>query len=182
MPRIPGCPSHFRSLWRRTGRALSFRHSERGQALVEIGFCSVLMLTFVFGAIELSLTCYSYHVVSALAREGARYAMVHGTGFCDGVTPSGCTATTPSIIQTYVRGLGLGMNPSAMTVTSTCGTNPTPPTVPTLTACVATGTTPNYVQGNLVRVVVSYQCPLILPLVRTTTITMTSTSQMVIAQ
>jgi Flp pilus assembly protein TadG len=182
MLKIPGYPARSPLLRTRRRRtlSLSFRRGERGQALVEIGFCSVLLLMLLFGSIELSLAAYSYHFVSAAAREGTRYAMVRGSGCTD----AGCPAT-PSSIQNYVRGLGFpGINPSAMTVTATCGVNPTPPTLPTLTACTATGTSPpvNYVVGNLVRVVVSYQYPLVLPFVRTSTITMTSTSQIVISQ
>ena len=75
-----------------------------------------------------------------------------------------------------------GINPSLMTVTATCGTNPAAPGTPSLSACVATGGSPNYVPGNLVQVVVSYQYPFVFPFVKSTTITMTSTSQMVISQ
>jgi Flp pilus assembly protein TadG len=159
-------------------RTLSFRRGERGQALIEIGLCSALLMMLVFGSIELSLALYSYHFVSAAAREGIRYAIVRGATCTDADCPA-----TPATIQTYVRGLGYpGINPNALTVTATCGANPAPPGTPTLTACAATGSTPNYLAGNLVQVLVSYQYPLVLPFVRTTTITMTSTSQMVISQ
>jgi hypothetical protein len=156
------------------------RRGERGQTILEMALCSITILTILFACIELALALYTYHFISAAAREGTRYAMVRGS-LCT-PTGTGCPAT-PSNIQDHVRELGFpGINPSLMTVTATCGANPSAPGTPTLTACVATGSTPNYISGNLVQVLVSYQYPLVLPFVRKTTVTMTSTSQMVISQ
>ena len=161
-------------------RSLSFRRGEQGQTILEMALCTVSVLMVLFAAMELCLAMYTYHFVSAAAREGARYAMVRGS-LCT-PTGAGCPAT-PTTIQNYVRALGFpGINPTLMTVTSTCGTNPTPPTTPTLAACAATGGTPNYVPGNLVQVVVSYQYPFVVPFIRNTTVTMTSTAQVVVAQ
>jgi Flp pilus assembly protein TadG len=178
MVKVPAHPTRYRFPWLWKRRTRPFRRGERGQALLEIAMCSVLLLLLLFGSMELSLALYSYHFVSAAAREGTRYAVVRGSG----CTVAGCPATQASI-QNYVRELGFpGINPSSMTVTVTCGPNPTPPASPVLAACVATGGTPNYVQGNLVQVVISYQYLLIVPFFRTNTIHMTSTSQMVISQ
>ena len=161
-----------------TRRTLSFRRGERGQTLLEAALCTISILMVLFGAVELCLASYTYHFVSAAAREGTRYAIVRGSA----CTTAGCPATQSSI-QDYVRELGFpGINPNLMTVTATCGANPSAPGTPSLTACAATGGTPNYVAGNLVQVVVSYQYPLVLPFVRKSTVTMTSTSQMVISQ
>jgi Flp pilus assembly protein TadG len=178
MLKVPGYPTRSPLLRGHPRRTLSLRRGERGQTIVEMALCTISILMVVFAAMELCLAMYTYHFVSAAAREGTRYAMVRGS-LC---TTAGCPAT-PSSIQNYVRELGFpGINPSNMTVTATCGVNPTPPTAPTLAACVATGGTPNYVPGNLVQVLVSYQYPFVFPFVRRTTITMTSTSQMVISQ
>jgi Flp pilus assembly protein TadG len=179
MMKVP-YPKRYPFPWAHRPRVLHFKRGERGQALVEMALSSALLLTLVFGSLELSLALYSYHFISVAAREGTRYAMVRGA-LCT-PTGAGCPAT-PASIQTYVRGLGFpGINPNVMTVTTTCGVNPTPPTAPTLSACSATGVSPNYIQGNLVQVFVSYQYPLVLPFVRKSTVTMTSTSQMVISQ
>ena len=180
MLKVPAYPTRSPLLRERTRRTLPLRRGERGQTIVEMALCTISILMVVFAAMELCLAMYTYHFVSAAAREGARYAMVRGSLCLP--TGTGCPAT-PSNIQDYVRELGFpGINPSYMTVTATCGVNPTPPTAPTLSACAATGGTPNYVAGNLVQVVVSYQYPFVFPFVKSTTITMTSTSQMVIAE
>jgi len=150
------------------GRRLFWRRSdERGQNTLEAAICMTLFLMVLFGLIELSFVLYTYHAVAESAREGTRYAIVHGSA----CTPSGCTASA-STIESYVEGLGL-LNASAMSVTTTWSAG-------TQSTCSPSASCNN--PGNLVQVSVQYQIPLVLPFVKSTNVTMSSTSQMIISQ
>lgn len=156
----------------RRWHALSaLRVSEEGAALVETAISLVLLLTFMFGILEVSLMLYTYHFVSEAAREGTRYALVRGydcTGF-----PSACPAA-PADIQTYVKGLSYpGIDPSKMTVTVSYAAYPTG------TNCSPSALCNN--PGNTVKVQVSYAFPFSIPFVPANTVNMSSTSQMVIS-
>lgn len=56
----------------------SGRHSA-GQGMVEFAVASLLFFTIIFGIIEMSWLLFTYHQVTAAAREGTRYATVRGT-------------------------------------------------------------------------------------------------------
>jgi hypothetical protein len=83
-----------------------------------------------------------------------------------------CPATSAEI-KTYLQGISFpGIVSSNMTVTTTWSTNGT----------TWSSTPTNYnAPGDLVKVVVSYQFPLAIPRLAFRILTMTSTSQMVIA-
>jgi len=69
---------------------------ERGQAVIEfaltIGFLVILMVSML----ELTLFMYNYAVLTDAAKEGVRYAMVHGSS---GSNPSG-QGTSESVTST----------------------------------------------------------------------------------
>ena|SRR3989442_598144 len=54
------------------------RHSEKGQALVEFALTLVFIMVFILSIIELIMFIYTYNVVADSAKEGVRYAIVHG--------------------------------------------------------------------------------------------------------
>ena len=56
------------------------RHKEKGQTLVEFALSIVLVMLLIVGSIELIVTVYTYSVLADAAKEGVRYAIVHGTG------------------------------------------------------------------------------------------------------
>jgi Flp pilus assembly protein TadG len=87
----------------RNPRVIRLMHCESGGTLVETAISISVLLTFIFGAIEVGLMLYSYHFVSYAAREGTRYAIVRGST-CSGFS-SACPAAA-SDIQNYVSGLG----------------------------------------------------------------------------
>jgi Flp pilus assembly protein TadG len=125
----------------------------------------------VFGIIQIRLALYSYHSISDAAREATRYAIVRGSS-CSGFV-SACPAQATDI-QTYVRGMGFpAIVTSNLTVTTTW---------PTTGASCTPSTTPCNNPGNLVSVTVSYQLPLTILFVSSSTLTMHSTSKMVISQ
>jgi len=59
------------------------RHSFnlRGQELVEFAFVFLVLVLFIFGAVDLGRVFYTVIVVSNAAREGARYGIVYGTEY-----------------------------------------------------------------------------------------------------
>lgn len=164
-------PRAFRSYAFRPS-AFSGRRGECGQSIVETVLCMTILLTVLFGIIQAGLAVYSYHFIAESAREGTRYAIVRGLACTSFATA--CPASAAQI-QSYVTGLGFpGINTSAstMTVTATCGP------LGSLATCSSSNDSP----GNLVRVAITYKFPLAIPFATSSTITMTSASQMVISQ
>ena len=148
------------------------RHArrERGASLVEMTLSLIVLLTLVFGIIEVSEALYTYEIISDAAREGTRYAMVRGSACSAPITP--CPATSANV-QTYLRGIALpGINPTLLTATATW---------PTTGSSCTPSVSPCNNPGNVVQVTVNYSFRMALPFVRTSTITLTSTSQMVIS-
>jgi Flp pilus assembly protein TadG len=136
---------------------------------------SIILLTMIIGAFEVCLALYTYNFISEAAREGARYAIVRGSG-CTSLT--NCNATSAQI-QTYLQGLAYGGSASSKNMTVTTTWLSVSATVPaTWTSC---GATQCDAPGNAVQVKVTYALPLMLPFRATSTWNMSSTSQMVIA-
>ena len=178
MFQIGGNPGSFR-LWRSSNREgmLAGCRSENGQTIVELSLCFSILLSAVFGIIYFCFALYSYNYVSEASREATRWAMVRGSKSCTyNSNLSFCNATAPQI-TTYVKGLG-GVDPSQLTVTPQwCAAVSGAPG--TWAACAAgTANTP----GNEVQVQVQYNFPLDVPFWRSSFLTVTSTSTMVISQ
>jgi hypothetical protein len=109
-------------------------------------------------------------MISETAREGTRYAMVHGASCPTSGNPT-CEATAAEV-DAYVLGLGWA-NAAGGTMTvctyynnNACNTNPTG----------------SEAVGNPVKVTVTYVFPITMPFVPTKSLTMTSSSQMTIIQ
>ncbi len=51
---------------------------ERGQATVDFMVSAILLMTFIFAALQYVLLMYTYVVMSVAAKEGVRYAVAHG--------------------------------------------------------------------------------------------------------
>lgn len=77
---------------------------DSGQTIIETSVALAAVMLIVFGVIELSLFVYTYSVMNDAAREGVRYAIVHGTtaatANCSG--PS-CTDSTGTNVVTAVK-------------------------------------------------------------------------------
>lgn len=155
-------------------------HNESGSAILETALSIMILLTFLFGIMEVCLAGYTYHVISEAAREATRYAIVRGSTYttdCTAPSAANCIAqggNNSGDIATYVQDLNFaGINPNKMTVNSTwltiagtvCGTGD---------ACKA--------PGNQVQVTIQYNFPLSVPFVPVSRWTLTSTSRMVISQ
>ncbi len=132
------------------------RRGERGTAVVESAMTLMLFLLLVFGIIGMGWAVYVYNQVSELAREGTRFAIVHGA--------NGKPPASISDIQNYVVARSSGLNPNDLTV----NVNPTWPT--------------NNRAGDVVTVQVQYSLVPFVPLIPQQVLTLQSTSQMVVSQ
>ncbi len=162
---------------------------QTGSTLVEFALVSFLLLTMMLGITEFSRAVYAYHFVSNAAREASRYAAVRGStckNDTDGIAScwndSHCADyATSACIGSYVSSIAPnGINSSSTGCggsgcLSTSVTWPVQSTSPTL--C---GTTYNY-PGCTVHVQVSYDFQFLFPFVSRNGITLSSTSDMIIA-
>jgi Flp pilus assembly protein TadG len=128
-----------------------------GSALVETAIVLPILVVLFMGAISMGMDIYYYQHVAALAREGARYAMVHGSEYAS--ETGGSAATSDTIKSNVVSPMAIGLASTGLTVTA----NPSPVGA----------------QGTRVQVTVSYSWT---PLLYVTgTFTLSSTSEMVVA-
>jgi Flp pilus assembly protein TadG len=135
---------------------------EQGSSLVEMAVALPTLFMFMFCFMEMCLAFYSFDMISEAAREGARYAMVHGAG-CPNSTNPTCEATATQV-NTYVSSL-VWPNLAGGTITPNT-------TYPDGDEAV----------GHRVQVEVTYSFSVTMPFVPKKTISMTSTSQMKIIQ
>jgi Flp pilus assembly protein TadG len=66
------------------------RRNERGGTLIEFSLILMLLLTVLFGVIEVGMMILTYTTLATATRAGARYAVVHGadcTGVCGQSSP-----------------------------------------------------------------------------------------------
>jgi Flp pilus assembly protein TadG len=135
---------------------------ESGQALVEAALAIPIVAAFMFSMIELCLVFYSYCLTSELAREGSRYAIVHGAT-CLTASNASCTASSTGV-NTFVSQLGWPNLGSGTITPSTSYPDG------------------NENPGNRAQVQVTYSFPVTLPFVPKETLTMSSKSVMYIIQ
>jgi Flp pilus assembly protein TadG len=97
-----------------------FVAEQSGSALLEFTLAVWLLLLTVFLIFEFCMMVYTYSVLGDAAREGVRYAVVHGTdnSACSGPS-SGCGDSSGSNVTAVVNGYAAVSfhNTSAMTVT-----------------------------------------------------------------
>jgi Flp pilus assembly protein TadG len=78
---------------------------EQGSVAIETSISFMVMILFIFGIMECCMMGYTYAALEDAAREGVRYAIVHGTDSpsCDGPS-TGCDATAANVksdVSTY---------------------------------------------------------------------------------
>jgi hypothetical protein len=81
---------------RRIVRLRNFRRDSSGQAQVEFVLSILFVLLLIFGIIELILLIHTYNVLADAAKEGVRYAIVHGCDFNSANCSGTCTLASPS--------------------------------------------------------------------------------------
>jgi Flp pilus assembly protein TadG len=158
--------------------------------LVELAISFSILTVLMFGTFEVCLAVYSYHYLANAAHEGARYAIVRGGRWshsCDdsgnagsGYTSSMCTASTADIANYVVQRSLPGI---VLTASDVCVEylGPTPGSAST-TCSAANSIDADKAPGDIVQVTVSYPFTLNVPGLPAKVFTMSSTSQMVIAE
>jgi Flp pilus assembly protein TadG len=132
--------------------------SKDGSAFVEFVFVAPLFLLLIFGIIEFSRVMLMYHHVGNAAREGSRYAIVHGSAI-DGSAKDSTADETQ--VQNYVRSISpLDVN-NVFVTTKWLNGDKKP--------------------GSPVEVTVKYNFKFLLPFMPVAGIPLTSKSQMVIS-
>lgn len=101
-------------------RSVEQKNGEAGSALVEFALATVIILTVLFGIIDMGRALYAFDWVSDAARRGTRYAMVRGTSSCPGSPELTDCKAGPPLIKTYIEGNAFALDQSALTVTSSC--------------------------------------------------------------
>jgi Flp pilus assembly protein TadG len=133
--------------------ARRMRRWSRGQNMVEFAAVALPMCFLIFGIIVLGMAVYSYSFVCDGAREGVRYAIVHGS--------ASLSPASASDIQTYVQKEAHGLNTSYLNVT--------------------TKWTPDNKPGSVVKVQVTYSFQPLFPM-SAVAVPLSSTAQMVISR
>jgi Flp pilus assembly protein TadG len=152
------CARGLARLFRRRHRAVD----ERGSALVEFALAAPILLSLIFGLIEVCIALYTWQMVSEVAREGTRYAIVRGAT-CTTASGASCTA-------------------SAAAVNSFVSSSNWPNIGGGTVSANTTFPDGNQNAGSRVQVTASYTVPFKIAFVRTSPITMSSTSVMYILQ
>jgi Flp pilus assembly protein TadG len=143
-------------------RAIGQWSGNEGSSLVEFAVSVPVLLTFFFGLIQVSIASYTRAAISECAREGTRYAMVHGST-CETASGASCTLTAPAI-ESYVSSIPWpNLGGGGMTV-------------------IANYPDINESPGSRVQVTVTYVFPLNVPFTPKSSFTMSSTSLMYIVQ
>ena len=127
---------------------------ERGSAVLEFALAFLVFLTILYGTMEFGRVVASYNIISGAAREGVRYATVHGSG--------SAAPASASDIQTVVRNWAIGLDTSSVTVNTTWPTGNAP--------------------GNKVKVKASYTVIPFSGLLLKNGLSVQATSQMLISQ
>ena len=149
---------------RHTGaRSRSATRRSRGQALVEFALVAPIFFLLLFGIIDFGRYIYYVQILNNAAREGTRYAIVHGGNSFQPTGPSVDDPTIEGIVRRYAVGV-IG-NGAVLNVDSTWGTPPNPPTNN---------------RGSKVTVSVTYAFSSLIPIVPIPPITITGGSTLVV--
>jgi len=143
--------------------ALATLASESGSNLIEYAILFIAFMMLMFGITGFGHALYAYTFVSNVARDASRWAAVNGAtcnsdNSCNGAGVMNNGPASAADITTYVKNrTPLGIDPAQITVTSTWIPNTSP--------------------GSTVEVQVQYNFKFIFPLIRTSTLPLTSTSE-----
>src|SRR5213593_332200 len=85
------------------------KHSQAGQAMVEFALVIFFVFIVFVSMVQMILLMHAYNTLADAAKEGVRYAIVHGTGLCGTATSCGCSGPgsvnlTPAVLCTDSTG------------------------------------------------------------------------------
>ena len=89
----------------------------RGVTTVEFAIACPIAFFLIFATIVGGLGVYRYHQVAALAREGARYASVHGADYEEDTANPGATPEEIYNVAIVPRAVGLDLDQLSYSVT-----------------------------------------------------------------
>lgn len=94
---------------------------EQGQALVEFAFVLPVLLLLIFGLFDVARAVWQENTLAYAAREGTRYAIVHGSA-----SESPATQASHAAVAAVVRDAAVGVSNITVTVTypDTIGVTP----------------------------------------------------------
>jgi Flp pilus assembly protein TadG len=81
--------------------------SRRGQSMVEFALVAPIFFLLLFGIIEAGRFMYHYEILNNAAREGIRYAIIHGENSSDPTGPP--TDATGADIKQAISDAALGL-------------------------------------------------------------------------
>ena len=143
------------ALSHRHNRFYPRRHATQGQAQVEFALVIVFLMILILSMVELLTMMHTYNVLADSAKEGLRYAVVHGTA---NSTPSGPTcpcadidgpAAPPGTVPGYGSGYGVVQTYAQYSLHNMTGLTVT-------VTYLDTGNPPANQAPNRVQVVVAY--------------------------
>lgn len=155
------------------------RRNQSGQTIWEFSVLAPIILLMLVGVIEFASGIYTYSEVAYSASAAARWASVRGSTYsCSTCTPTG--PAKQSDISTYVLGFAEWSASNQPTVTATWTPVGCQVGQPNCTGSCQNNAT--NCPGSTVQVTVQTNFQLGVPLMKTVTLPLTSTTQMVISQ
>jgi Flp pilus assembly protein TadG len=142
-------------------------HRHRGTTTVEFAITCPIVFFLIFAIIVGGLGVFRYQEVAAAAREGARWASVHGGQFAEETKLPAATAA--DVYANAIVPAAFGLDPAQLSYTVTWNQNNMPLSVSNSAQAPV---------GNTVTVTVNYQWIPEMYLVGPFTLTSTSTAQM----
>jgi Flp pilus assembly protein TadG len=175
-------------------KSISRLRSDEGSGLLEYALIFILSMLLLLGIIDFGRTMYIYHFVSNASREASRWAAVNGStcnadASCNGQYGMNNGPALGSDIATYVTTItpaGLSRNSPPLTTTASWPVQANGPQTCTTGAggalnCTSICATTLNAPGCTVEVKVSYTFNFLFPLVYNSPLTLSSSSEMVIA-
>lgn len=98
-----------------------FHRSEGAQALVEFALILPIILLLVFGLIDVARAVEAENTLAFAAREGTRYAIVHGVAGSPAISP--CPSCTSPAVTNVVMQKAIGVPNITVTVGYPDGNN-----------------------------------------------------------
>jgi Flp pilus assembly protein TadG len=167
-----------RTLVRCVAMCLRQLKGDCGSGLVEYAIVFVLFITMILGIIDFGRALYTYHFLSNVTRDATRWAAVNGStcgndSSCNGTGYMNNGAVSQSDVQTYITNhTPPGIDTSKITTTVTWPVNADSPAT-----CATTKNAP----GCTVQVQSTYVFSFLFAYVHKSTVTMSSTSELLIS-
>jgi Flp pilus assembly protein TadG len=99
-------------------------HSRRGALAVEAAFVLPVTFALIGALVIMGMGVFRYQQVATLAREGARYASVHGTQYAaDTGNPAAAAA---DVYNNAIAPMAIGLNPNNLTYSVSWNTTNSP--------------------------------------------------------